>query len=54
MIWPLSKFQGRICQIFSLVFWSKGWHQKDILKLTDLYNVLYGKLHKSVENTAEN
>ena len=22
---------------FSLVFWSKGWHQKDILKLTDLY-----------------
>ena len=30
-------FYGRICQIFSSVFWSKRWNQKDILKLTELY-----------------
>ena len=29
MIWPLSNSW--------LVFWSKRWHQNDILKLTDLY-----------------
>ena len=28
--------RAEICQIFSLVFWSKRWHPKDILKLTDL------------------
>ena len=32
--------QGRNCQIFSLLFWSKRWHQEDILKLSDLY-ILY-------------
>ena len=26
---------------FSLVFWSKWWHQKDILKLIDLYAFLF-------------
>ena len=31
------KFQGRNPEIISLVFWKKFWHQKDILKLTDLY-----------------
>ena len=30
-------FDLTTCQIFSLVFWSKRWHKKDILKLTDLY-----------------
>ena len=28
---------GQNLSNFSLVFWSKRWHQKDILKLTDLY-----------------
>ena len=31
-----KKFQGRIPQIFSLVFWMKLIFHKDILKLTDL------------------
>ena len=30
------KFQSRYPEIISLVFWKKFWHQKDILKLTDL------------------
>ena len=32
-----KKFQGRIPEIFSLVFWMKLIFHKDILKLTDLY-----------------
>ena len=32
-----KKFQGRISETISLVILSKRWHQKDILKLTDLY-----------------
>ena len=31
-----KKFQGRNTEIIPLVFWKKFWHQKDILKLTDL------------------
>ena len=37
LISPLFRFQGRNLSNFSFVFWSKRWHQKDILKLTDLY-----------------
>ena len=33
----LQKIQGRIPEIFSLVFWMKLIFHKDILKLTDLY-----------------
>ena len=29
--------RAEILEKISLVFWSKRWHQKDILKLTDLY-----------------
>ena len=29
--------RAEILKKISLVFWSKPWHQKDILKLTDLY-----------------
>ena len=36
-----KKIQGRIQEIISLVFWKKFLHQKDILKLTDLYLLLY-------------
>ena len=32
-----KKTQGRNPEIISLVFLSKRWNQKDILKLTDLY-----------------
>ena len=32
-----KKTQGRSPEIISLVFLSKRWNQKDILKLTDLY-----------------
>ena len=32
-----KNFRAEILTIFSLLFWSKRWHQKDILKLTDLY-----------------
>ena len=32
-----KKFQGRIPEIFLLVFWMKLIFHKDILKLTDLY-----------------
>ena len=35
-----KKFQGRIQDIISFVFWKKFSHQKDILKLTDLYMVV--------------
>ena len=28
-----KKFRAEILTIFSLLFWSKRWHQKDILKL---------------------
>ena len=31
-----KKNQGRNPEIITLVFWKKFWHQKDILKLTDL------------------
>ena len=31
--------KAEILKNILLVFWSKPWHQKDILKLTDLYNV---------------
>ena len=31
--------RAKICHTFSLVFWSKWWHQKDILKLTDLQRI---------------
>ena len=37
LISPLFMFYGRNLSNFSLVFWSKRWQQKDILKLTDLY-----------------
>ena len=29
--------RAEILKKISLAFWSKRWHQKDILKLTDLY-----------------
>ena len=32
-----KNFRAEILTIFSLLFWSKRWHQKDISKLTDLY-----------------
>ena len=32
-----SNSRAEIVKFFSLVFWSKRLHQKDILKLTDLY-----------------
>ena len=28
--------RAEICQMFSLLFWSKRWQPKDILNLTDL------------------
>ena len=37
MIWPLFRFWGRNLSNFSLVFWKIEKNQKDILKLTDLY-----------------
>ena len=39
-IWSVKKFRAKILTIFSLLFWSKRWHQKDISKLTDLWNCL--------------
>ena len=32
-----KNFRAEILTIFSLLFWPKLWHQKDISKLTDLY-----------------
>ena len=40
-----KKFQGRIPEIFSLVFWMKLIFHKDILKLTDLQEVSIRQLH---------
>ena len=37
LIWPLFRGYGSNSLKKSLVFWSKWWHQKDNLKLTDLY-----------------
>ena len=37
----LQKFQGRNPCNFLLLFWSKWWQQKDISKLTDLYNAQF-------------
>ena len=55
LISPLFKFYGRNCQIFSLVFWSKRWHQKDILKLTDLYKPQpQWKMGKKIQATSYN
>ena len=34
--WPLLEARAEILEKISLVFWKKFWHQKDILKLTDL------------------
>ena len=36
-IWPLLEASAEILEKNLLVSWSKGWHQKDISKLTDLY-----------------
>jgi len=46
--------RAEILKKISLVFWSKRWHQKDILKLTDLYffpialgsNSLWSRIHE--------
>ena len=35
-----KNFRADILTIFSLLYWSKRWHQKDISKLTDLYRWL--------------
>ena len=32
-------FRAEIFTIFLLLLWSKRWHQKDILKSTDLYQI---------------
>ena len=37
-MWPLFRFLGRNLSNFSVVFWKIEKHQKDILKLSDLYN----------------
>ena len=39
--------KAEILEIISLVFLSKRWHQKDILKLTDLYllSKIYGPVY---------
>ena len=41
--YDLTTFQilGQNLSNFLLVFWSKRWHQKDILKLIDLYSFFY-------------
>merc|ERR1719189_1868213 len=39
MIWPLFGFLGRSLSNFSVVFWKIEKHQKDILKLSDLYKI---------------
>ena len=36
----MKTFRAEILTIFSLLFWSKQWHQKDISKLTYLYTHL--------------
>ena len=42
-----KKFQGRNSEIISLVILSKRWNQRDILKLTDLYQVSRKVFRKS-------
>ena len=37
-------------ELFSFVFWKVSKHQKDILKLTDLYNVFKKNDYKKLKN----
>ena len=45
--------RAEILEKISLGFWSKRWHQKDILKLTDLYDMrIFSKFQVNLQ-TAE-
>ena len=38
--------RAEILEKISLIFWKNFWHQKDILKVTDLYKVVLNKNEK--------
>ena len=48
-----KNFRAEILAIFTVLFWSKLWHQKDISKLTDLSALNYHKKSRVISKNVQ-